>query len=599
MIKWTYNRLTVFLKNLNMKRKLLLSYFVLIVIPLVTLTLLTYNRSSNTVRENMENIAFQALEQSSLSMNGMMANAAKAAELVFLNTDIQEVLTRDLQEYAVAQQLDDAKRIGAYLGNLQNEQEIYRARLYVNDKLLYANENINFFSMGDIQEASWYKQMMGDGSKLHWIYSENHRYPGSDEPQKIISAVKALFNFKGYGQIIAWVSIDMQEKKLQNILQKAVIARNGLMVLVDAEGRVLSSSDSRLLSENYKDIGKYYSLLSKEGEWKTGRVGGKDILISYKTLSYGGWRLFAVLPAEEVLSPSSKLRNYSLLLMLVIGILSYFMAYVISFYMSKRIRKLIKTMAKAESGNMDIKVPVDATDEIGELERNFNKMLDKIAFLIEEKFRVGQEAKLAELRALQAQINPHFLYNTLELINCKAAAYKAKDIRDLVNSLARFYKLSLSKGKDVISIADEIAHIETYVYIQNQRFDGRITLKLDIEEKILDFQIPKLVLQPIVENSILHGIMEKEEKRGIICIKGSFEGECIVLTIQDDGVGMNRETLRTILNGVEGDDVHGYGVKNVNDRLKIAYGEECGLVYQSQPGQGTTVQVRIQPIKNS
>jgi two-component system sensor histidine kinase YesM len=240
-----------------------------------------------------------------------------------------------------------------------------------------------------------------------------------------------------------------------------------------------------------------------------------------------------------------------------------------------------------------VKIEVSGRDEIGQLERKYNYMLMQIEELVEEKFRIGKESKNAELRALQAQINPHFLYNTLELITCMALKYKARDITDLVNLLARFYKLSLSKGKDIISIEDEIAHIAAYVKIQNLRFEDTITLEMDIDERLMEYSILKLVLQPLVENSILHGIMEREDRTGIIRITGRFEGGDIVLSVTDDGVGMSRDTLDRIFTENKRKDGHGFGVLNVDRRLRINYGELYGLSYKSVEGEGTTVEVKL------
>ena len=223
----------------------------------------------------------------------------------------------------------------------------------------------------------------------------------------------------------------------------------------------------------------------------------------------------------------------------------------------------------------------------------FNKMASRISELIEEKYKMGQEVKSAELKALQAQINPHFLYNSLDLINCIAIKHNVPSIVTMVNSLARFYKISLSRGVDVIPIKDEISHITLYVQIQNMRFDNKIQLNLQIDEAVYSYKILKILLQPIIENSIVHGILEKKEKCGIITVTGKLENNTVIFTIEDNGIGMTEEKIRSILSENSTGYSGNYGVKNINDRIKLYYGNDYGLKYTSEPGKGTTVEVRI------
>jgi two-component system sensor histidine kinase YesM len=214
--------------------------------------------------------------------------------------------------------------------------------------------------------------------------------------------------------------------------------------------------------------------------------------------------------------------------------------------------------------------------------------------LVEDKYRLGQAVKQLELKALQAQINPHFLYNTLDLINWMSAKYKAEEIRALVSALSKFYKLSLSGGEDTVRVRGELEHVQAYVQIQNMRYADCIRLILNVPEPLLDYPILKLVIQPLVENAIFHGIRHKADENGIIEINGEIQNEVLCLHVRDDGVGMPEERVNGILSAhPHTENHHGYGVRNIDERLRLRYGAGFGLSFRSAPGEGTTVTVRI------
>lgn len=251
---------------------------------------------------------------------------------------------------------------------------------------------------------------------------------------------------------------------------------------------------------------------------------------------------------------------------------------------------------RKEKGDFNIPILSSSEDEIGQLTKSFQSMLTKMAILIEDQFKLGHEIKNAELKALQAQINPHFLYNTLDLINWMSMKYNAKEISSLVDALSKFYKLSLSRGEDVISIEDELNHVKAYVMIQNMRFSNGITLETDVSDELKQYGILKILLQPLVENAILHGILEKDDEQGTIRITGWLENGIITLRIQDDGAGMSWEMLQEIPNRILPNEKHGYGIRNIDERIRLNYGSEYGLTYDSKPGEGTTVEIRIPAI---
>ena len=199
---------------------------------------------------------------------------------------------------------------------------------------------------------------------------------------------------------------------------------------------------------------------------------------------------------------------------------------------------------------------------------------------------------------MQAQINPHFLYNSLDLINCVAIQRDVPEIIDMVNALVEFYKLSLSNGKEIISLKDELSHVKMYVKIQNLRFEKEIILNSNEEEWLCKYCIPKIILQPIVENAIMHGILEKDdENAGIIDINFKKNKDDIIINVSDNGIGMNNEMINSTLHLDSKNKKSGYGIQNINDRLSVFFGPEYGISIKSEINIGTTVTVRIPKIE--
>lgn len=293
----------------------------------------------------------------------------------------------------------------------------------------------------------------------------------------------------------------------------------------------------------------------------------------------------------------------SALFVLILTVLAYLIAYFMSRSALDRLSLLTQTMQAVENGNTDVRMEPSGDDEIAQLIGSFNQMMDEMDALMEEKVEYGRQIKNLELKALQAQINPHFLYNSLDLINCTAISHNIPEISKMVNALSKFYRLSLSKGQEIISLRDEIKHVNLYLQIQNLRFDNRIQVTWDLDPEADDCRVIKIILQPLIENAVIHGIFEKPSKSGCLNISTRCRQDDIYITIQDDGVGMDAQTLTKnftpSVSGEIADTTGGYGVRNIHDRMKLAYGEIYGLSCTSTIGKGTTVTVHIPAIDSA
>lgn len=259
--------------------------------------------------------------------------------------------------------------------------------------------------------------------------------------------------------------------------------------------------------------------------------------------------------------------------------------------MSIGIQKLNTHITDAIQNNYKSIPLYPRTDEVGQLASNFNKVLTQVNELIAAQYRSGYELRNLELQMLQSQINPHFLYNSLDMIYWLSFNDEDKRINQLASELGKFYKLSLGHGESIVTLKDEIEHIRAYTAIQNIRFDNKIDLIINVPNEMYTVPIIKLLLQPLVENSILHGIREKESEAGVITIQGTIDKDCAIITVSDDGVGMTEEQIQVLFSPPSA--VSGYAIWNIDERIKLTYGPNYGLHYSSSPGKGTTAKIRF------
>ena len=592
MINVIKNYLMEFINNLNFRTKLMFTYFIFIIIPLGLLTFISFGQVSKTIEGLVLYSAKQNFGQTFSFIDYKIGKIIDTSDIISVDRNLTDILTKPLSDYGYSQQIRDAQDLSTlYLTPYQNDKDIYRVRLYVRDKLIYASEHVNLFGMSEITDSQWYKLLVSRKEKILWCPSYYfNSESGSDVP--VVSAARMIRDPNNYSRIIGVFRLDMDEQDLRDIVKKANITQKGVAYLQNTEGKIITSSDYDAMKKFQVDPAFSIERSKKENAWQETTLNGSRLLVGSRKVQGTDWMLVSIIPYEEILSAGNTIRKQMLALLFVLATVAYIMAYYISGSNTKRIRQLIRKMRKAQKGDLEMIKLSPSRDEIGELMENFNFMIQKIEVLIKDQYKSGQEIKTAELKALQAQINPHFLYNTLDLINWTAIKNKVPEISSLVKSLSMFYKLSLNKGRDIVSISDELEHVKLYVDIQNRRFENRISLHINVDEEILGYYILKTILQPIVENSIMHGILEKEDKSGNINITGMQASGSIILKVHDDGIGMDKETIEDILNSAS-DENHGYGVRNINNRLSLYYGQEYGLTYRSESGLGTGVEIRI------
>ena len=363
---------------------------------------------------------------------------------------------------------------------------------------------------------------------------------------------------------------------------------NGSTFVTDSSGMILSHNDASQLGTRPDNL--IFSETDAPFLVSTAKIDGeKSIIISTafsprSSLIGFSWRLVSILPYDDLFHVLNQILDALLTACFTMIILAVFLSFFLTGHLTRSLKRLQTRLKDLGSGNLDSFLDSNPRDELWDLEQGYNEMVQQICELL-EKNRLEQEKKRElELTALQAQINPHFLYNTLDAIGWIAVMKGQNEIEQMVMELSRFFRLSLHKGDKKITIEDEMGIVISYVTIEQLRNPGKFDIKYEIEPEITGLLVPKIILQPIVENAIKHGVSQVR-RHGMITVRGYRKGDDVYLEVSDNGCGFRQKSSH----------IHGsgYGLRNVNERIQLEYGSEYGISVQSIEGEGTTVQIHI------
>jgi two-component system, sensor histidine kinase YesM len=582
--------------NLKLRQKLLLSYIILILLPLFLYSFITYNNFSNILQTKALFSADKSYSQAYSYITDKFNKVIKTMDVVLQNPKINQIVSSSTPNTDIFQQMDDMIQMDNFLENLEDKTVTDKIRLYVKDGLIYANKNAtntsHLFNLKDIQNTKWVQKLYKNGVRILWCPSDYFEGAGNSG-DKTISAVTFLRSSNDFSEMVGLLRVDIARSKLAEIMSNSNTIKNCITYIQNSEGIIVLSSEHKSTNIlKIKDSLAYHT--SATSEWLTTKVGKENVFYHSKLIPASDWHMVTVIPYKEIFSESSKLRTEAFLQVLIIASIAYVLAFFLSTSITNRISHLISKMKNIQNGNLSPIIQSSDKDEIGDLIENYNYMLSRIKLLLEAQYKMGLEVKSSELKVLQAQINPHFLYNTLDMVVCLSQENKYNEIEYSVKALAKFYKLSLSKGKELVKIQDELYHVSSFIDIQNIRFKNKINFIIDLDEYIQEFEILKITLQPIIENAIVHGIQGRESKEGTIVISGTLVNDEIIICINDDGIGIPKDKLDMILSGSIISTIgSSYGIKNINERLKLFYGDKYGLYFKSEYGKGTTVEILI------
>jgi len=573
---------------LGMSTKIFLSFLMITIIPM---SLVVGGLYSNLRAANAQRVAYSAdhaFAQAQSVLDAKGSYAKEMIELLFMNEILQRFVNNPTAAYArnYGLQLLDFSKLIKQANSIVGRGEIVRFKLYIPPDRIHAGERVTCFSIEDIAQEPWYAALKRRPDQPIWLAPEAgpQRNKPADHVLPVVRLVKDINDLsRGSGVI----RLDLDRGEIAALLEKTKVTSGTAVTLHNGLGDLVYSTSAAfeaLPPASPAPVGQ-------PAEWTTYRANGRQYMVRGSVIDATGWVLGMYIPRQDFYLHGA-IRLEWVILPLAILLVTYLSAFIISRLSTLRLKALVSHIHRAGRGDFTPMLLPESKDEIGLIEQNFNQLLERVEQLMDRQFDLGQQIKAAELRFLQSQINPHFLYNTLDLIAWYVHMGSLDEVLGVVRDLSVFYKLSLSRGEDEIALQDELQHVRMYVSIQNRRFSNGISLDIRAQEDLLDCLILKATLQPIVENAIFHGIMEKESKAGTVRIEVREEGADIRIVVSDDGSGMSRQKLAQI-SLQQAVEAGSYGIHNIQERFAAMYGPPYGLTFESQEGRGTRVSLLL------
>ena len=454
----------------------------------------------------------------------------------------------------------------------------------------------------DVTREAWFSYTLDRTENQHFFLPQVQQIfeSSSDQYRWVIPMTRVVEITKGTDTVQGILLIHLNYTGLKLLLDGVTLGNEGYIYLIDGNGEIIYHPraqliDSGLEHENNRAVSEYRDGIYQE------TFHGEERVITVKSVGYTGWKLIGVAPRQTVSLNSLKTQ----LLVVFVAAFILFLMSLVNSYISSRIttpiRKLELSVNEIEKGNLNAKVDAEGSYEIRHLGQSVQNMAKQIQVLMADIVSEHEKKRKQEFDTLQSQINPHFLYNTLDIIVWMIENEKPDQAVKAVTALARFFRISLSRGKSIITVKDELEHVRNYLMIQHMRFKNRFSYTIEAEDEVLELASLKLMLQPLVENAIYHG-MEFMDGDGEIFISAWKEGEDLYLKVSDNGLGMTEEQVARLFS----DMAHtgssrgsGIGVKNVNERIRLYFGSEYGLSIESEPDEGTVVTIHLPAVAYS
>ena len=561
-------KLLHWVNGIKLRYKLAIIYSLFCFLPVMLLFWLSFLQMRSIIGDKEKMNLQSYLQQSVSSMDRTLDGYNSLSDYIAFDRTLAEVFSMEYgtpyeQYEQLTQKVDPILRSSSYFhGGMQ------RITIYTDNGMVKHDTTVA--PVSEIEETDWYQKTL-EHPGINWFVNYQEK--------TLFSARKLAFSGAREGVNILYMDVDYQ--KLFTPYAETLISECGLYI-TDQEGKLVFE-ESRFSGKNQNYDLTYSEFLEQRDR------GSTDYTILCEQSNTTGWTVWLYQPvglAGEAMRPIVVMAGVTILICIFAAVLAYFIT---SGMVSGRIERLTRLMQEVQEGSMDMQVGSDDRDEIGMLYRGFGSMMKRIRTLINEVYLGKITQKEAELKALQAQINPHFLYNTLSLINWKALAAGEEDISRMTLAMSTFYRTALNRGRNVLQVEAELSNTRAYLKIQSMLHDGDFDYEIEAQPEILQCESLNLILQPLVENAIHHGIEEKTDGRGKISVRGWKEDNCVWFMVEDNGVGMEQKVADKILTM----ESKGYGVRNVDERIRLCYGEKYAMKVESVVGKGTKMTIHF------
>lgn len=579
---------SILMRFRSIRTSIIFSFTLLIVFSLMVFLLLSLRFTRETVLENSTEYTSQLIGQVNNDIDSYIDHMENISFIVAGNSDVRDYLF--LQELSQERELELRDRIaGVFKTITDTRSDIANIGLLPRNRECLINRGsakLNPFI--EVSELSWYQEAVAAGGNT--VVSSSHvqnAIYGSYDWVVTLSCNIAGGERQETGGVFF---VDLNYSAISDLCERLSLGNRGYIYILDRNGGIVYHPQQQLIYSGMKQ-----ELISEVMEAKESSFLTEDgRLYTISRSEQTGWIVVGVSLVSELMRRADEARKIYLLIALALFMAALALAYLLSDEITKPVKSLEKSMKEVEKGNFAPAVmEVREENEIGHLRRNFNMMTEEIRKLMEQRDQEQQTKRKSELKALQAQINPHFLYNTLDSIIWMAEWGENQEVVLMTSSLAKLLRRSISNEQEAVTVAEEVEYTETYLTIQKMRYKDKLEYEILVDPEILQKSVIKLILQPLVENAIYHGIKYKEGK-GLIRIRGFRQNERMILQVQDDGKGMEPETLAHIFEKHTKDTrSNGVGLNNVNERIQLYYGDDYGISFRSSPGEGTEATITL------
>lgn len=570
------------IRDLSLKKKLLFLFAVIGLAPLFATFFVSYGELRKSVVSNQSYAANQGFEQTLTALSNKFSQIEKISSMIIINKEINALLSRNPDAMPIPEQIASFDSITAYTSILETNLEFSRIVYYIDDRFAITGDKALYRPLGSVKDEAWASKIYSHAEGPTWVlYEESAVF----EPKRYLSVGRVLWNARDLSIPVGFVAINVDLRQIRDSLPKS--APEQLVYLETEEGEIVASSD-----ESEWAGMRLPGPLAGEGTFQEVKLAGGDYLARSSRIGDTNLFLNSVISQRATAAAVNKVRNQMLTVYSVISLALLLLIFPVTKSVTHRILLLMNKMSQVRQGRLNTLDIAPSNDEVGKLVLSYNYMINSLHDLLREQFKLGKERKGAELKALQSQINPHFLYNTLDMLIWMVQKQESDNVRQVIYALSDYYKLVLNKGEDFVPVSDELRLCSIYVAIQQKRYRGKIKFEIDVESELLDCLVPKITLQPLVENAIVHGIMEKPERSGMIRIAGRVQDQRMVLTVEDDGAGVREKS-----GSRSGNQGSGYGVSNISKRLELFFGGTGGIDMASEAGRGVSVTIDVPMVK--
>lgn len=562
-------------RNARLSTKLNLIFLVGIVIPFEIISIIAMLGNAVQRQQSLLDAARLSYAQASSYLEYRFHDAWQTCATLISDDALRQGFQKRPEDMTISEQVELYDIVLDRMETMASIQNLKRIRFYVDDGLIFSNVQERFAPVSELPEEQLQAAGIKGASRLNWIlYDEGTS----------LTAVVGITSPNDLLTDTAYLMVEMDLPEINVLLERSNVTDGQLTLLLTEDGILAASgaqipewfSSEGLLSLGESSLASFSLHTTPHGRW----------YMSLQRIPYTNAYLLSLLPSSASWSDAIRTLSIMIVTLLAVSLLTCSIYNWLAVDITGRIDKLNRSFDEVGQGRYIPVTQIECMDEIGELTVNYNGMAEELEHLMQEQFRMGKKISQAELLALQSQINPHFLYNTLDMVKWMAQGGQLNEVAETVENLTAYYRLTLNRGKNVISLGDELRMCAVYVSIQQKRFGNSFTFDVDADEALRSCAIPKITLQPLVENAIVHGIRERKSPGGHISITGKMADGQIILTVRDNGVGMTT-------GGIPSKAGSGYGMKNIRQRLRLFFDRHDVMDVYSIKGIGTTVTLTL------